>query len=128
MKVKRIIVPCCGVSNLGRLSVDAAQRVTEDGDAEVVALAFVASHGDGAWNKDALLVIDGCDESCASRVLSLKKVKPKWVLDISTLGIEKTQNGNFSAEDLMLVVDAIEAACIDIDAQVPGCARGCACR
>jgi uncharacterized metal-binding protein len=127
MKVKWI-VPCCGVSNLGRLSVDAAQLATKDSDGEVVALAFVASHGDGPWNKDALLVIDGCDKSCASKVLSAKNVNPKWALDISTLGIEKSKNGNFSTDDLMLVVDAIEAACIDVDTQAPGCACGCACR
>jgi uncharacterized metal-binding protein len=108
--------------------VEAALLATKDTGGEVFALACVASSCNDTFNDNALLIINGCEKNCASKVLLAMNVKPRWTLDISTLGIIKTNIGICSDDDLSLVVDAIEAACTDVEAQIPGCTNGCGCR
>lgn len=121
-----VIVPCCGVCNLGRLSVDAAQIAMQENGRKLISLgSFAAGHGQLDPPAD-LLVINGCEKNCATVVIKRQNCKEKWGLTISDLGITKRDDGGYNKDDLTLVVDAIEAACVDVGDQVPKVTGACA--
>lgn len=121
------IVPCCGVCNLGRLSVDAGRTVAEQNDGKLFSIGAVAAGFEDLEKIENILVIDGCEKACAAKVLGSLHLKVKWSLVIDRLGIEKNVDGYTSEDDLLLVVDAVEAACVDLGDQVPNVNGSCGC-
>jgi len=121
------IVPCCGVCNLGQLSVEAGRIVARQVGGKMFSLGAIAACIEDHETVRDILIIDGCEKACASKVLNSLIVKKKWCLDISTLGIVKKEDGTFSEDDLILVVDAIEAVCTDVGDQIPNASGSCGC-
>ena len=121
------IVPCCGVCNLGRLSVEAGRIISEQNDGKLFSLGSVAAGFEHLEKIENILVIDGCEKSCAAAVINSLNIKAKWSLIISRLGIEKCEDGHISEDDLLLVVDGVEAACVDLGDQIPNVSGSCGC-
>ena len=121
------IVPCCGVCNLGRLSVEAGRIISEQNDGNLFSLGSVAAGFEHLEKIENILVIDGCEKACAATVLRSLHVKIKWSLIVTRLGIEKSEEGHTSEDDLLLVVDGVEAACVDLGGQVPNVNGLCGC-
>lgn len=121
------IVPCCGVCNLGRLSVEAGRIVAEQNGGKLFSLGTVATGMESLEKIENILVIDGCEKACACQLLSSLDVEVKWSLDIARLGIERSEGCQISEDDLLLVIDAVEAACTDLGEQIPKVSGMCGC-
>jgi uncharacterized metal-binding protein len=121
-----IIVPCCGVCNLGRLSVDAAKVALKKDGRMLLSLGSVAASHEPPDQRMDILAIDGCERKCVTVILQGQGLKQKWNLTISDLGISRRDDGSYDSEDIVLVADAIEAACVDVGDQVPKLNGTCA--
>lgn len=122
-----IIVPCCGVCNLGGLSVAAARFLGDDGAHTVIALGVLATGQTLLKPGAGVLAINGCKKICASKVIRGQQREERWQLTISDLGVELRTDGGYTKEDVQLVVDGVEAACTDVGDQVPNNLGSCGC-
>lgn len=88
-----LIYACSGAADVGAVSDLAARKLSLDGCGKMDCLAAIASrHGgklNGAREADALLVIDGCPQACASKVLRAAGFTDCKVLQLAALGMDK---------------------------------------
>lgn len=114
-----IVIPCCGVCSLGRLTVDAAHIAFRDDRYKIMALGPLAIDRDLIDKSQDILVINGCEKICSTQILHSGNTKEKWCLTLTDLGLSKRNDGVYDKEDLRLVIDALEATCADVGDQVP---------
>ncbi|MFH0959385.1 MAG: putative zinc-binding protein [Pseudomonadota bacterium] len=130
---KTMIVACSGASNVGQISNQVAVELTREGFGKMFCLAAVGAHINNfvfsAQNVDNLVAIDGCPVGCAMRLLEHAEVPVSNYLVVENLGIEKTADNLFAADDVEKVKAAVKGAgnCNSImDVDAPGPCSCCA--
>lgn len=122
-----IIVPCCGVCNLGRLSVDAARSLMQDEKHQFMAATEIAATRTLPDSSSDFFTIDGCKKECATAILRNQGQKERWSLTISELGIAFQEDGDYLKDDLLLVRDGIEATLAVVGDKIPRSLGSCGC-
>jgi uncharacterized metal-binding protein len=103
----KIIFACSGAADVGEVSDLAARQLKREGAGKMDCLTAIgARHGgklNGARQADTLLAIDGCPQSCASKVLRDAGFKDCLSLQLADLGMNKGETPA-SAESIAKVV------------------------
>lgn len=93
MAAPKLVFPCSGASDVGGLTDRAARQMTLDGTGKMYCLAGIGGRVDGimANTKAAakVLVIDGCKEECARKIMELAGFKEFQHLKLVEMGFEK---------------------------------------
>lgn len=128
--VSYILLPCSGVSTVGRLTLDVSKTFAEKKSSSVKSIAAVAADSESFDDSDMVqvVVIDGCDKCCGHKILKMKNLTAKYHLILSDLGIEKQGSEDILAEDYELAMDGLEACCTEIGGTFPRIAGACGCR
>jgi uncharacterized metal-binding protein len=88
-----LIYACSGAADVGALSDLAARRLSVEGVGKMDCLAAIAAcHGGklaNAREADVLFVIDGCPQSCASKVMRAAGFETCKVLQLAETGFAK---------------------------------------
>ncbi len=89
----KLIFPCSGGSDVGKLTDEAARRLTKDGKGRMYCLAGIGGRVSGIMEttKSAakILVIDGCPLDCAKHTMEQAGFKGFEHLRLTDIGIEK---------------------------------------
>ncbi len=128
---KIFIFPCAGNSNVGRLTLLAAQElILEDKGKWVYSTRITELQrlGNKSNGGPPFIVVDGCKEQCGRKYLEKLAYEPEFILSLADLGIENMKNTEFGDEDLQLVKDAIIAECTRLSERSPVIFSGCGCR
>lgn len=112
-----LLLPCSGACSVGQLSHQGAVELTAAGFGRMYGPAAIAA-GLAAALADAgrarkVVAIDGCESACSRRILDNNGIGCTHHLIITTLGIDRNDSLEITAEDLDLVKDAIEACCVE---------------
>lgn len=117
---KILIYSCSGTSNVGCLSHKAASLIQNKGRfdshkslTKLLAVGKGTHQGYDLTEYD-IFALDGCECSCCLTLLQRNTISAAHHLIITDLGIEKSQNEDFSEEELELVKDGIYACCADV--------------
>jgi uncharacterized metal-binding protein len=112
---KIMIVACSGASNVGQISNRAAVELTREGFGKMFCLAAVGAHLNNfvvsAQNAENLVAIDGCPVGCAMRLLEHAEVPVSSYLVVQNLGIEKSMDNFFHANEVEKVKAAVKGCC-----------------
>ena len=89
----KLIFPCSGGSDVGKLTDEAARKLTKDGSGRMYCLAGIGGRVSGIMEttKSAakILVIDGCPLDCARNTMEQAGFKEFEHLRLADIGIEK---------------------------------------
>jgi uncharacterized metal-binding protein len=111
-----ILLVCGGAANVGLAGYLAAVELTKEGKARMCCITPVGAGSetyiDIARRAKKLVVINGCQNQCASRVLEQAGVKPDHVIVVSEV-IKKIPTFDINEEDVQLVKRKIEEALED---------------
>ncbi|WP_320172056.1 putative zinc-binding protein [Maridesulfovibrio sp.] len=87
-----LVVSCSGCSCSGQATNDLAVELNRSGFARMVCLAGIAAGLDNcvadAANVQDLIVIDGCVNACAKKVLEKAGIKPVHTFCLTEMGLE----------------------------------------
>ena len=74
-----ILLPCAGISTVGRLSLDVSLDFAEKRDACVKSVAAIAAGVESLdiSKMECVVVVDGCEKCCVDRVLKEKRLTAK---------------------------------------------------
>jgi uncharacterized metal-binding protein len=108
-----LIFACSGLSNTGKLTIQAASALAfwrPD-----VYRALAASKGvddvEDAISEDfRILALDGCSDSCATKKLDEAGLKADVYMMVTELGIEKTNPSDLKPEYIEKIIRAIKEA------------------
>jgi uncharacterized metal-binding protein len=137
LKSKILIFPCGGSSDVGQLTVHAAQELILEGKAEWVSVGRIKDLPETAHETTStppFIVVDGCEKQCGRRYLEKLKCDIEFHLSLADLGIWNPQSpripqrADIGDEDLQLVKDAIIAESTRLSARPPMILGGCCCR
>jgi uncharacterized metal-binding protein len=115
-----LILACSGASNLGQITNSLALRLTQEGVGKMSCLAGVGAHISGfvvsAKDSESLVVLDGCAQLCAHKVVEHVGAKPLVSLILTEHGFVKHHGAGVSEEELekayaLCMVRLKEAAC-----------------
>ena len=87
-----LVIACSGAADVGYLSDQVARRLSRNKVMKMNCLALVASCSDEKINEfkqNNFLVIDGCSEDCAKKIMKQKGISDYNYLRITDLGYEK---------------------------------------
>lgn len=87
-----LVIACSGAADVGYLSDQVARRLSRNKVMKMSCLALVASCPDEKINEfkqNNFLVIDGCSEDCAKKIMKQKGISDYNYLRITDLGYEK---------------------------------------
>lgn len=105
-----LVYSCSGCSNVAQLANDLAVVLDREGHAQMSCIAGVGGHVKGlvklAQSGRPILAIDGCKIACVKRTLAIHHVKPCWHLELTSLGIKKTEHQNCPVSDIHKVLSA----------------------
>ncbi len=104
------IITCSGVSNVGKLTTQAAQVLLQRKMGQYVwihARQSTVSMQQEIRDVDKLIVINGCIDCCATKKLSSSRIAPHHHIIATELGIEKKGMAEVQYEDIEKVVHAI---------------------
>jgi len=107
---KRIIIPCAGIANVGRISHRAALQLTEEGYGVATCVALPGT-GDAGLNMriaaaDEVVIIDGCPATCTAKIAAAQGIVAAQHIVVTGLGIEKVYMGYITEDDVETVVSA----------------------
>ena len=107
------LVTCSGISNTGKLTIQAALMLMQRRPGQYVwmhakqsAAMLEAEIGDA----EQVIAIDGCTDCCAKKKLSASCLAPRQHIIATELGIEKNGVGEVQYDEIEKVVCAIIAA------------------
>ena len=104
------IVTCSGISNVGKLTTQAATMLMQRKPGQYVwmhARQSAATLETEIGVADELIVIDGCTDCCATKKLSASHLAPHHHIIATELGIEKKGMGEVQYDEIEKVVRAI---------------------
>lgn len=87
-----LVIACSGAADVGYLSDQVARRLSRNKVMKMSCLALVASCPDEKINEfkqNNFLVIDGCSEDCAKKIMKQKGISDYNYLRITDLGYGK---------------------------------------
>ena len=106
-----ILLVCGGAANVGLAGYLAAVELTREGKARMCCItpigAGIETYIEIAKRAKKLVVINGCQNQCASKVLEQASVKPNRVIVVSEI-IKKIPTFDISEEDVQLVKRRVE--------------------
>lgn len=124
------ILPCCGESSIGRLTLDAAQELVLEGRGRWLSIdqlqLFQKQQADNSETPPTIIV-DGCDHRCGARSVEQAGLKAEFCLVLSDLGIEENDIRENFQETLLLAKDGVIAEATRVTMKVP-MIPGCCCR
>ncbi len=101
-----ILLVCGGAANVGLIGYLAAIELTKEGKARMCCItpvgAKMETYIDIAKRAKRLIVINGCQNRCASKVLEQAGVNPDYVITVSEI-IRKIPTFDISGDDVQLV-------------------------
>jgi uncharacterized metal-binding protein len=109
-----IILACDGAASVGQIGHAVAVRLTNSNENArmccITAIAAeISTHVDIARRAKKLIVINGCANRCASKVLERIQVPYHHEVIISSEGVKKIPTLDFSEEDVIRISDKIAA-------------------
>ena len=107
-----IIFACDGAASVGQVGHEVAVELTNYGEnARMCCITAVAAeskvHVDIAHRARKLIVINGCGNRCATKVLERLGIPYKHEFTIAKMGIEKVPTLDFKEEDVKRIVHEI---------------------
>ena len=115
----KVILACCGASNVGQLTNEVAKRLDGDGEARFFCLAGVGGHVSGmvasVKGADEVLVLDGCPVACAKECMDEAGLPDYQHVVMTELGIEKNHEFNLSDAEMTKALAACRRALNDSD-------------
>lgn len=91
--VPTLIFACSGSSNVGQITNSVALRLAREGQGTMSCLAGVGAHLSGfvvpAKDCERLVVLDGCEHSCALKTFEHVGVKPHVYVNLTNHGFVK---------------------------------------
>ncbi|ACK41759.1 MULTISPECIES: putative zinc-binding protein [Dictyoglomus] len=107
-----IIVACDGASSVGQVGNEVAIKLTKENEgARMCCLSAIAAgskvHINIAKNARKLIVINGCQLECASKVIRNQGIEPTYEITIAKEGIEKAPTLDFDDEDVERIAEKI---------------------
>ena len=115
-----IILACDGAASVGQVGHEVAVKLTREVEgARMCCLSAVAAdskpHVQIAEKARKLIVINGCTNNCASKILRNKNIKPSYEIIIAKEGVEKVPTLDFDEED----VDRIAKKIVEDVSKIP---------
>jgi uncharacterized metal-binding protein len=107
-----IIVTCDGASSVGQVGNEVAIKLTKEHEsARMCCLSAIAAgskvHQDIAKKARKLIVINGCQLECASKIIRNNGIEPTYEITIAKEGIEKAPTLDFDDEDVERIANKI---------------------
>jgi uncharacterized metal-binding protein len=108
-----LIFTCAGAAYSGQVSNRAGVNLMQDGVGNLFCAAAVAAEIleklERARNAGKRVVIDGCEDHCARKILEKAGLPVDLHLDVSTIGIPKKPEKPEMINDAKRVTDAVRA-------------------
>jgi uncharacterized metal-binding protein len=112
-----LVYACAGASNVGQITYALALRLVREGRGTMSCLAGVGAHISGfvvsAKDCERTVVLDGCEQRCAFKVLEHVGVKPHVYLNLTDRGFTKRHGVSVGIAELdralALAVEQLEA-------------------
>ena len=109
---KTVIFSCAGQSNVGQISNEAGIALSDTGREVMPGTAGIAANIEGivtgAREADEVIVIDGCPQECANKILRNAGITPGQYIVVTELGIQKGPRSLRSPDDIERVVREVE--------------------
>ncbi len=107
-----IILACDGAASVGQVGHEVAVELTQKGDgARMCCLSAVAAdskvHVGIAKRARRLIVINGCSNRCASKILEQKNIPYTYEVTISELDVKKIPTLDFNRADVERIAKKI---------------------
>jgi uncharacterized metal-binding protein len=106
-----IVLACDGASSVGQIGHEVAKKLTVEHDARMCCLAAVAAnspvHVNIAKTAKKLIVINGCANKCATKILDQKGIKYDYSITISEAGVKKASTLDFDEKDVDDIVNKV---------------------
>jgi uncharacterized metal-binding protein len=130
-KDRIFMLPCSGVSEVGRLTVRAVQDLVLEGRGEWLTVGRLAEISATKCTGTASLpciVVDGCGQQCIRKRLEADNYTLEFHLSLDDLGIANTDATESMPANLQLAKDAIIAGSSRLSERQPALPGGCGCR
>ncbi len=100
-----IILACDGAASVGQVGHEVAVKLTREVEgARMCCLSAIAAeskpHVGIAERSRKLIVINGCQNECASKVLRRLNIEPSYEITIAKEGVDKKPTLDFDEEDV----------------------------
>jgi len=100
-----IILACDGAASVGQVGHEIAVRLTQEVEgARMCCLSAVAAeskpHVGIAKRAKKLILINGCQNQCASKILKRLKINPSYEITIAKEGVDKKPTLDFDEDDV----------------------------
>jgi uncharacterized metal-binding protein len=109
---KTVIFSCAGQSNVGQISNEAGIALSDTGRGSYACTAGIAANIEGiltgAREADEVIVIDGCPQECANKILRNAGITPGQYIVVTELGIQKGPRSCRGPDDIERVVREVE--------------------
>ncbi|MBN1277559.1 MAG: putative zinc-binding protein [Deltaproteobacteria bacterium] len=110
-----MILACSGASNVGQLSNRAAIELTQEGFGKMFCLVGIGGGLSGfvqsAKDVPRMVVIDGCEVSCAKATLEKAEIPLKDYIVLTDLGIQKNKDFDLMHNEVQKVKEEIKKVC-----------------
>jgi len=123
------IFACAGQSNVGQISNEAAIALADTGRGTYACTAGIAANISGimtsAREAGEVIVIDGCPQECANKIVRNAGITPGQYIVVTEIGIQKGPRSLRNPDDIDRVVREVEARQQAGNGKTPS---GCGCR
>ena len=112
-KKSTLIFACSGLSNTGKLTMQAASTLAfrrPDMYRAAAALKGTDAVEDALSEGFSILALDGCEDRCATKKLGEAGIQAEVYLMVTELGIEKTKPSDVKPEYIEKIIRAIKEA------------------
>lgn len=112
-KKSTLIFACSGLSNTGKLTMQAASTLAfrrPDMYRAAAALKGTDAVEDALSEGFSILALDGCEDRCATKKLGEAGIQAEVYLMVTELGIEKTKPSDVRPEYIEKIIRAIKEA------------------
>ena len=108
-----IIFACDGAASVGQVGNEVAKDITNRGvRARMCCTAAVGAgsevHVNIGKNAKRVIVINGCANKCASKIMEQRGIKVDYEFTISEMGVKKIPTLDFDPEDVKKIAEIIE--------------------
>jgi len=117
-----IILACDGAASVGQVGHEVAVKLTKEIEkARMCCLSAVAAeskpHVAIAQKARKLIVINGCANECASKILQKLNIEPSYEIVIAKEGVDKKPTLDFDEEDVERIAAKIEQDVVKLPEQ-----------
>jgi len=108
-----IILACDGASSVGQIGHEVAVKLTKENSdsARMCCITAVGAnskvHVDIAKKARRLIIINGCQMECASKVVKNTGINPDYEITVAKEGVKKLPSLNFDDKDVEKISDKI---------------------